>query len=33
MLTIHLVDPASLDEARRRFRQNLNTRKVAALTG
>jgi hypothetical protein len=30
-LTVHLAAPASLDEARRRFRQRLNSRKVAAL--
>src|SRR5262249_19100827 len=30
-LTVHLAAPASLDEARRRFRQRLNFRKVAAL--
>jgi hypothetical protein len=30
-LTVHLAEPASLDEARRRFRQRLNARKIAAL--
>jgi len=30
-LTFHLAEPASLEEARRRFRQRLNSRKVAAL--
>lgn len=30
-LTVHLAEPGSLDEARRRFRQRLNSRKVAAL--
>jgi hypothetical protein len=30
-LSIHLASPASLDEARRRLRQRLNARKVAAL--
>jgi hypothetical protein len=30
-LTVHLAEPASLKEARRRFRQRLNSRKVEAL--
>lgn len=30
-LTVHLAEPASLDEARRRYRQRLNSRKVGAL--
>src|SRR5262249_44556404 len=32
-LTFHLADRASLDEARRRFRQRVNSRKTAALSG
>jgi hypothetical protein len=31
-LTFRLAEPDALDEARRRFRQKLNTRKVAAIT-
>jgi hypothetical protein len=31
-LTFHLAAPASLDEARKRFRQRLSSRKVGALT-
>jgi hypothetical protein len=32
-LTVHLAAPASLDEARRRYRQRLNSRKVAGMGG
>jgi hypothetical protein len=31
-LTLRLADPDALDEARRRFRQRLNSRKIATLT-
>jgi hypothetical protein len=31
-LTVHLAEPTSLEEARRRLRQRLNSRKVATLT-
>jgi hypothetical protein len=32
-LTVHLAEPSSLDEARRRLRQRLNSRKVGTITG
>lgn len=31
-LTVHLAEPVSLDEARRRLRQRLNSRKIGTMT-